>query len=90
MKTPACTEDEIDIMDFTIIMDTLADMSVISVAVLTDVVSEITAHLDGRAIPEPEGYDDGDYDKESLADIASAENHAIDSQEYSHINRVTI
>ena len=85
MKTPAYTEDEIDLMDYTIIMDTLADMSLISAAVLTDVVSEITAHLEGRDIPEPE-----DCDEESLADIAGAENHAIDRQEYSHINRVTI
>jgi|GEM_PF-4283000 len=78
-------QDVQDITDFTLIMDTLADMSLISVAVLTDVVAEITAHLEGRDIPEPE-----DCDEESLADIASAENHAIDRQEYSHINRVTI
>jgi len=79
MKTPAYTEDEIDIMDFTIIMDTLADMSLISVAVLTDVVSEITAHLEDRAIPEPEAYDD-----ESDYETGQRESALIDMQEHSH------
>lgn len=70
------SQEDQDMTDYTLIMDTLGDMSDYSTQVLKDVLCEIQNELDNRE--EPADDEEEFFDGESREEMERYENHRMD------------